>query len=405
MILSRVPSVVVVETSGAGGMAHYSFNLCEALARRVPVHLATAERYELEERPRSFEVHRVFRAAPVLAAMTPPERGVSAAANIANLGRLGALVARVRPDVVHVQGHVSPRLEPALVRVSRWLSGPPVVSTVHEVIPYERPEEFRAAWSAAYRAVDGLVIHSRFVAGELSREYGWRADASVIAHGDYSFFRPEHAIDRAAARTARGLPAGRRLALFFGYVRPYKGLDLLAEAWAAAVGAGLPEDVDLVVAGSVAADAEGHLEVLRSAAGPRLHAFPGYADETAMAEYLAAADVVVAPYRRCYTSGIVPLAFSFGLPVLATAVGSIPEQVRPGRNGLLAPPDDAVALARGLVRLFTECDLGRLGRGAAASAAALSWDSVARDTVAAYGAVLARARRHGRAGRYATAGT
>jgi len=393
MILSRRPSVVMVETSGAGGMAHYTFNLCEALAERASVHLATAERYELEEHKRSFQLHPVFRSAPVSNAMATHERGASAVANLLNLGRLGALVSRLRPDVVHVQGHVSPRYEPALVRVSRLVSGPPVISTVHEVIPYERPEAFRGSWSASYQAVDGLVVHSRFVAGELTRQYGWSRDVSVIAHGDYSFFRPAQNVDRASARAARGLPLDRRLALFIGYVRPYKGLDLLAEAWWRAERMGLPDDVHLVVAGSVAADAEGHFQTLSRTVGGRLHAFPGYADEAAMAEYLLAADAVVAPYRLCYTSGIVPLAFSFGLPVLGTAVGSIPEQVRPGRNGLLAPADDPEGLARELVRLFTRSDLPRLSRGAAASAAALSWDSVARDTLAMYGAIRARTRR------------
>lgn len=385
--------MVMVETSGAGGMAHYAFNLCEALAEKASVHLATAERYELQEHPRSFRLHPLFRAAPVLTGMAAPERGASAVANLANLTRLCSLIARVRPDVVHLQGHVSPRYEPALVRLSRMASGPPVVSTVHEVIPYERAEVFRRSWSASYRAVDGLIVHSRYVAGEITREYGWSRDVWVIAHGDYSFFLPPYRIDRRSARIARGLPLDRRLALFVGYVRPYKGLDLLAEAWSIAERTGLPADVHLVVAGSVAADAEGHLRELREAVGPRLHAFPGYADETAMAEYLVAADAAVAPYRACYTSGIVPLAFSFGLPVLATAVGSIPEQVRPGRNGLLAPPNDPAGLAGELVRLFTQSDLAALGRGAAASTATLSWETVARDTLGAYGATRARASR------------
>lgn len=389
---ARRPSVLMVETSGAGGMAHYTYNLCQALARRAPVHLVTSAPYELIDLPRSFELHTKYRSAWVVRDMKRAHRLRATLTNCGNLGMLASLTRAVRPEIVHVQGHVSPRLQPMLVRLSEAVGGPPVVATVHEVLPYEQAERFRNTWSVSYRSVDGLIAHSRFVVGELEREFDHRGDVGVVPHGDYSFFRRSPGRDRVAACRARGLPVDRRLLLFFGYVRPYKGLDLLASAWQRAVRDGLPADVDVVVAGSVAPDAQAHVAALAEAADSRLHLFAGYVDDQALEDYLTAADAVVAPYHLCYTSGVVPLAFSFGQPVVATRVGSICEQVRPGHNGLLADAGDPADLARALVRFFARENRAALSRGAIASAERLSWDVIARDTLLFYGRILGRSR-------------
>ncbi len=382
----------MVETSGAGGMAHYAYNLCQALGRRARVHLLTSSPYELIEMPRSFDLHATYRPAWIVPDISRSRRLRARLTNWENLGRLVALTHAVRPEIVHVQGHVSPRLQSMLIRASTAIGGPPVVATVHEVLPYEDPERSRNAWRSSYRSVAGLIAHSRFVVADLEREFGLRGDVGVIPHGDYSFFRKSPGRDRIEARRARGLPVDRRLLLFFGYVRPYKGLDLLALAWRHALSNGLPPDVDIVVAGSVAADAQAHVAALVEAAGSRLHLFAGYADDEALEDYLTAADAVVAPYRTCYTSGVVPLAFSFAQPVVATRVGSIPEQVRPGYNGLLSDAGDPQDLARALVRLFAIEDRATLSLGAARTAERLSWDVIARDTLAFYGGIVGRSR-------------
>lgn len=386
--------IVLVEPAGAGGMAHYTYSLAQALAQHARVWLATSVTYELEEFPRDFELLPLFEPAFL------PEKTMSAArvravgANLANVRALLRAVGGLDADVVHVQGTVSPQLEPAVFRLNRTLRGPAVVSTVHELAPYEEPERFRRSWSASFRASSGVIVHSRFVAEELVKEYGEVRDLWVVPQGEYDMFSRRWPMEKDEARRTVGLKPGRKLLLFFGYMREYKGLDILEKAWPRAVAGGLPDDVDLALVGKVAPEVEASVDRLVREGGPRVHVHRGYVDDRTMAAYLNAADALVAPYRACHTSGLVTLAFSFGRPVVATAVGSLPEQIADGRNGCLARPDDPEDLARCIVRLFRPGVVSRYSRGANRASRSLTWSRAARDTLHFYSRL--RAARGGR---------
>lgn len=376
--------IMLVEPAGAGGMAHYTYSLAQALACRAEVWLATSVSYELQAFPRSFELLPLFEPAFL------PEKRVSAArvravgANLTNVYALLSAVRKCDPHVVHVQGTVSPQLEPALFRLNRALGGPIVVSTVHELAPYEQPERFRRSWSASFRASTGVIVHSRYVAEELAREYGMFRDLWVVPQGEYDMFSHRWPMEKDEARRMLGLAPERRLLLFFGYMREYKGLGILEEAWPRAVAGGLPGDVDLALVGKVAPEVRSSVDRLVSEGGTRVHVRRGYVDDRTMAAYLTAADALVAPYRACHTSGLVTLAFSFGRPVVATAVGSLPEHIRDGRNGRLARPDDPADLARCIVDLFRPGVIPRFSRAVCRASQALTWSGAARDTLHFY---------------------
>jgi glycosyltransferase involved in cell wall biosynthesis len=387
----KVLRILELETFGRGGLIHYAYNLSCALAERGhEVTLVTSAGYELDDRGHPPKLRlvkatgRFTRATaewPSLAASLA--RKVEA---IVDACLVAGLARRLRPDVVHL--HSTNPI--ALAHV--WLLGllrVPVVVTAHVVTAHERTR-FEDAVHRRIHAGSALIIaHSEFDRKRLLGESGVDPRrVAVIPHGEYGFFgRGRARVDRAEARQALGLGPRDEVALFFGYIREYKGLDLLLEAWPAVARA--RPAARLVVAGDPVR-LDGHrrreLEAWAARVGA-VHRF-GYVPFSEVSRYFAAADVLVMPYRHVSQSGVLYLALSLGVPVLATRVGGLPEVLADGESALLVDPESPVALTEGLGRLLGDTGLRRrLARGGHRVADAHSWPSIAARTEL----VLARA--------------
>ena len=264
---------------------------------------------------------------------------------------------------------VLPWLHPVSAPPYRWLLRHAQrmhrVVVCHNVLPHERVPG--AAWltRSALRHADLLVTHAPQQAEEL-RGLGLGALPVLPA------FHPRFvATDLAAIPDDAAVTAERRrlgdpglLLLFFGAVRPYKGLDLALEALAQVDPA---LDARLVVAGRFWEGRDRYdALVTRLGLDARVEFRDGYVSNEEAALLLSAADGVVLPYRSATQSGVAQLAFAYGTPVVATRVGGLPAAIEHGRTGLLCPPDNAFALARAVERLAaTRRDLAA---GVAASA-------------------------------------
>jgi len=166
-----------------------------------------------------------------------------------------------------------------------------------------------------------------------------------------------------------------RLALFLGLIRPYKGIDILLEAFAQ-----LPESSRwrLVVAGE---PWEGLGEALSAQVkalnlGDRVELKFGWAPEAEVEQLLSAADVLVLPYRSGTQSAVAPMALSRGLPVVSTDVGGLGEVIEDGVSGLLVEPGSPRALSESLVSLEGD-GLEQLAAGALASSSRWTWEGYA----------------------------
>lgn len=210
-----------------------------------------------------------------------------------------------------------------------------------------------------------------------------RADAEVMTgfHPVYDIF--EEAIDPERARRELGVDVEAPTLLFFGYVRRYKGLDVLLEALAR-----LPEemDVQLLVAGAFYEEEAEYREQARSLGllaerGPRVRFFPEYVPTEKVHLYFSAANLVVQPYRSATQSGVARTAFNFGRPVVVTDVGGLAEEVPDGEAGYVVPPEDPEALA-GAVRRFFDADPGSFREGARRQAERFSWSALAEQFLA-----------------------
>ncbi|HEX2122326.1 MAG TPA: glycosyltransferase family 4 protein, partial [Thermoanaerobaculia bacterium] len=227
-----------------------------------------------------------------------------------------------------------------------------------------------AAWkrwltNLVLRRGDVLVVHAKSEAEEAAG----RVERPIV-HA----FLPVHEMGgaiptREEARKQLGLRGN--VALSFGHVRPYKGVDIALRAWRM-----LAADVTLVVAGEAWwKSEEEYRELARGLTNVRLDF--RFIPDAEIATYFAAADVVLAPYRVEAQSGVALTAFHFARPVIASTVGGLPEIIVEGENGLLIPPEDPAALARAVDAFFTVVDRAAMERGAARAAGRYSWEEYA----------------------------
>jgi glycosyltransferase involved in cell wall biosynthesis len=151
------------------------------------------------------------------------------------------------------------------------------------------------------------------------------------------------------ALSANKLAAGGLRLLFFGFVRPYKGLDTLIRALAL-LG---DYDITLTIAGEFWG---GKTELLKQiddlGITRKVEIVDRYIPEDEMGRYFDSADVVVLPYKQAVTSGVIATAYGFRRPVLATNVGGFSEIIKEGCTGKLVPPDDPQAFAAGIVWFY-----------------------------------------------------
>ena len=218
------------------------------------------------------------------------------------------------------------------------------------------------------RRGDRIIVHARSEEATLRKELGPQARISTT-------YLPVHElgtgkVDRLAARDRLGLDPEGRYALFFGHVRPFKGLDIALDAWAhTASGA------TLLVAGEVWwNDSERYrAQVAANQIGERVRLEFRYIPDAEVGAWFGAADVVLLPYRSEAQSGVALTAFHFGRPVIASTAGGLPELITEGKEGLLVPPEDAEALARAVDRFFLESDRESMEEAAGAAAQKYSW--------------------------------
>ena len=251
--------------------------------------------------------------------------------------------------------------------------GVEVVFACHNVLPHESSPVDRILAGAAYRTADRFVVHAdaeRDRLGELLPA----PQVSVHPHPVYDLFESEEPIERAAARNSLGLQA-ERVILFFGLIRRYKGLDLLLEAMprvAEETGA------HLYIAGECydeLSDYEDQIARLGIADHVTLDA--RYVANEEVPTLMAAADVVVLPYRHATQSGIAQVAYACGRPVITTAVGGLPDVVWDGETGLLVPPEDPGSIADAVRRFYEDGLAETLEAGVQSRVAQLSWAGLA----------------------------
>jgi glycosyltransferase involved in cell wall biosynthesis len=260
-------------------------------------------------------------------------------------------------------GHELKKMKPELVIVRYWLPlmGPclgtilrlvkknkfsKVVCIADNVIPHEKRFGDTSFTKYFVKRVDAFVTMSEKVRKDLSLFTA--KPARQVVHPLYDNFG--EGIPKKEARKKLSLPQDEKIILFFGFIRKYKGLDLLLEAM---------NDIrirqsgiKLLVAGEFYEKREEYDTLIsRLQISPQLILRTDFIPDSEVANYLSAADFVIQPYRNATQSGVTPLAYHFEKPMLVTNVGGLPDLVPAEKVGVVAEPNPT-AIANGILRLY-----------------------------------------------------
>lgn len=276
-------------------------------------------------------------------------RTVINSVNPFNWVRVGNALKKARPDVVLVR-YWLPFMGPALGTILRRVkknNHTRIVALTDNVIPHEKRPGDKAFTKYFLKACHAFITMSEKVLDDL-RKFERNKPAKLVMHPLYDNFGAP--VSKAEARQKLGLDMDGRLILFFGFIRRYKGLDLLLEAMAEA--RMRQQQIRLLVAGEFYEDEKPYQAIIdQRGISDRLIMRTQFIPDIEVRYYLCAADAVVQPYRNATQSGVTPLAYHFEKPMIVTNVGGLPKLVPDGRSGLVCEPDPS-SIAGAIVRFY-----------------------------------------------------
>jgi glycosyltransferase involved in cell wall biosynthesis len=322
-------SVLLVDPSSHGGIAVYTALIARALLT-VDMHVSVLGSRALPSAETPYTVRRWL---PRLRWGKAAGAGLGFYASRAAGWTTSALVTEAlalfgRPDVIHFQAPLNRRLDARLVRVLRRTA--PVVWTAHDVLPFERTEQDAARFAAIYRAADLVLVHGPGAAAEVRSLAG--VEPLVVEH---VVAEPLVRTTREEARSRLGLPTDGRMLSALGFVREYKGYDLLAETWEL-LGERAPL---LLVMGEVVSTGETAvrepLERLERSGRAVLRL--DYASDADLQLAIAASDAVLLPYKVSSESGMLHQARALGVPVLSSDAAQLAAAVEAASAGRVLP--------------------------------------------------------------------
>ena len=240
------------------------------------------------------------------------------------------------------------------------------------IVPHEHRPGDTLLTRVVLSIVDTFIVQSDVVLADLLR-FKPEARYELVAHPVYESFKSD--LSREEARARLGFTVEDKVALFFGYVRRYKGLNILLDA------VGLlaeKEAVKLLVVGEFYESEKPYTEqVERLGIRQHVRVVNEYVPNEDVGMYFVSADVVVLPYITATQSGILQIAYNFDRPVIVANVGGLAESVDEGRTGYVIPPGDSKALATALGRLFRDREQVDFVGNVAAYKQRFSWDGMA----------------------------
>lgn len=269
--------------------------------------------------------------------------------NPLNWFTVGRKLQKIKPDIVVVRFWL-PFMGPALgtiLKMVRKNRHTKVIAITDNVIPHEkRPGD---SWFTKYflSSCDGFITMSDKVKQDL-RQFNTAKPVEKVLHPLYDNFGEP--VAKIEARKFLNIPADEKIVLFFGFIRKYKGLDILLQAMKLVHEKN--SSIKLLIAGEYYEDDKSYLELLST---PPLkditYVRTQFIPDSEVKFYLCAPDVVVQPYRSATQSGVTPLSYHFEKPMIVTNVGSLPDLVPDNKVGLVAEPDPA-SIAAAILRYF-----------------------------------------------------
>jgi glycosyltransferase involved in cell wall biosynthesis len=254
--------------------------------------------------------------------------------------------------------------------IKRRVKSSRVIFLCHNVIAHEHSWLSRTLTRLTLRLGDGFLVQSAHDKHELQT----MLDHPVIKQVEHPAYDLPNLQRCSRERAREKLEIEGDIVLFFGFVRPYKGLNVLLDAMAIVL---RKRQCTLVVAGEIWGDPGVYSEqIQRLGMAERVRLVGDYISQQDVAAYFGASDLVVLPYLSATGSGVVKLAYSYHRPVIVTDVGSLPEAVIEGTTGYVVETGDADALARSILTYLSRSDRAAVEAAVARHVQKFSWGQV-----------------------------
>jgi glycosyltransferase involved in cell wall biosynthesis len=340
-----------------GGDPHYAFGLSESLlARDVLIDLIGSDEFETP----------AFRSRPGIRFLNLRGSGdpnASARAKVWRVllyyARLLGYASRAQTRIFHILwNNKFESFDRTLLTLYYRLLGKKIVLTAHNVNACRRDGNDsrlnRLTLQMQYRFASHVFVHTEKMKQELIAEFSVKTDRVTVIPFGINNAVPVTGLSHEEARQRLGMQSDQRVLLFLGRIVPYKGLEYLVSAFRQLRAA--DERYRLVIAGRVDRS-EGYWKTVLEDMQPEVLSEAillrdGFIPDSEIEVYCKAADALVLPYRHIYQSGVLFMAHSFGLPVLASEVGSFREEIIEGRTGFIFKPEDPEDLKRVVEEYF-----------------------------------------------------
>jgi glycosyltransferase involved in cell wall biosynthesis len=280
-----------------------------------------------------------------------PRRALKLLESLLNLAALSVRFLISSPDVVHVQ--FLPMLTSRLP-LDLWFvhlcrrRGSKILLTVHDLLPHNTGESHKQIFHDLYQTVDRIICHSETIRQRLAVEFSVKEEkVAVIPHGPFFYDLPATAEQ---ALQSFDLDPRKLLVLWQGIISPYKGIDLLLEAWQKVEATA--EDVHLLIVGTGPIELlEQIREQVRSLKLERVQLHPRFISAEELVALYRAADIVVYPYRAITTSGALATGLALGKTIVASDLPVFRELLTDRENVFFFDPQRPVELAKALTQL------------------------------------------------------
>lgn len=348
-----------------GGISHYTGMMCKSLRKKHQTEMISYKMqypkllFKKEQRDytnKSFQVEDT--------------RYWLHTANPLNIIKTALAIRKQKPDLVIFQWW-HPYFAPCYFILQKFLGRCRKMAVCHNVFPHERFPMDRFLARLTLKGMDYYLVQSVKDEQDLL-EIKPEAAYRRVFHPTYNAFRMK-GMSRQEARELISLKEGEKVMLFFGYVRKYKGLHHILAA--------LPmiaeqvKDIRLLVVGDFGDDRETYMQIIREKKlEPYVTVVEGYIPDQEVEKYFAASDLTVLPYESATQSGIAQIAYGFGMPIVASAVGGLPEVVLDEKTGYLVPPEDDEALGKAVIRFFQDTDVDSMKENIKKEEYKYSWD-------------------------------
>jgi D-inositol-3-phosphate glycosyltransferase len=410
--LTIVKKIIIIDPSLDGGIAHYTFALCNALA-------AAGSQVSLVTQPGTYELSKLKRSFEIVPLLQPEPRRDSLPQKIVgklnakihpnywceSLGKqVGQYIQSQKVQIVHQQWTTNPETEPIFwAAMSRQFPGRlPLVYTAHNVLPHESSAELADKYRNLYLHPERIVVHGEKLRQQMIQEAAVpEQKLRVIPLGNYHHIaEAAPLVPQSEARARLELSSHCRVILFLGAIRSYKGLDVLLLAFERLLHRHSGISYKLLVAGRLWGNEKwdqslygGLCRSLKITDFVQVH--QGYIPLSDFGLYFGAADIACFPYRSASQSAALQLAYSYRKPVIGTSVGSLSEVVVEGQTGRVVRPEEPDELADALQALLSDpVKCRQMGDYAYQWARdEYSWENIAQRTLDMYGEMETGGRR------------